>query len=60
MTRYYNLYTTGYYNFGAGDIFEITFDDESIELFPFVKIYFPQITKDYVVFVKPKESDDKT
>ena len=46
---------TAWYNFGAGDIFEITFNDESVELFPFIKLYFPKITKEYVVFAKPKE-----
>ncbi len=46
---------TAWYNFGAGDIFEITFNDESVELFPFTKLYFPKITKEYVVFIKPKD-----
>ena len=49
---------TAWYNFGAGDIFEITFNDESVELFPFTKLYFPKITKEHVVFVKPEDSEN--
>ncbi|WP_341793811.1 ribosome maturation factor RimM [Rickettsia endosymbiont of Ceutorhynchus obstrictus] len=38
------------FNFGAGDLIEIEFLDKKIELLPFTKIFFPIITKDYVVY----------
>ncbi|MFY9590207.1 ribosome maturation factor RimM [Rickettsia endosymbiont of Halotydeus destructor] len=37
------------FNFGAGDIIEIEFSDQKTELLPFTKIFFPIITKEYVV-----------
>jgi len=36
-------------NFGAGDLIEVEFLDNTTELFPFNKDFFPVITKDYVV-----------
>ena len=38
------------YNFGAGEIIEIKFNENKIELFPFTKELFPTITNDYLVF----------
>ena len=37
-------------NFGAGDIIEIRFNNDTEEMFPFTKEFFPEIGKDYVVF----------
>ena len=37
-------------NFGAGDILEIEFADQRIELFPFTKAIFPEITTNYIMF----------
>jgi 16S rRNA processing protein RimM len=39
-------------NFGAGDIIEVQFTDQTKELFPFTKAIFPEITSDYVM-IKP-------
>ncbi len=36
-------------NFGAGDIIEIRFKNNTEEMFPFTKELFPEIGKDYVV-----------
>jgi len=36
-------------NFGAGDIIEIRFNNNTEEMFPFTKEFFPEIGKDYVV-----------
>ena len=41
------------FNFGAGDIIEIEFNNGQIELFPFTLEVFPQVGKGYVVFVPP-------
>ena len=38
------------YNFGAGDILEIEFNDGSMYMYPFLKVYFPQIEDKYVIF----------
>lgn len=43
----------GTYNFGAGDIVEIKFNQEKIALFPFTKEFFPEITNDYIIFKNP-------
>lgn len=37
------------FNFGGGDIIEIEFKENKIELYPFNKKFFPVITKDYVI-----------
>ncbi|MGV2432926.1 MAG UNVERIFIED_CONTAM: ribosome maturation factor RimM [Rickettsiaceae bacterium] len=42
----------GIHNFGAGDIVEIGFCDKSVEMFSFTKENFPEITKNYVRFIK--------
>ncbi|QQV74955.1 Ribosome maturation factor RimM [Rickettsia tillamookensis] len=42
-------------NFGAGDIIEIEFLDQTTELLPFNKEFFPVITKDYVVLNYQRE-----
>lgn len=42
-------------NFGAGDIIEIEFLDQTTELLPFNKGFFPLITKDYVVLNYQRE-----
>lgn len=39
-------------NYGAGDIIEIKFNDDTSEMFPFSKELFPTITKTHVVFAK--------
>ena len=36
-------------NYGAQDILEIKFNDESCEMFPFTKELFPTITKNHVI-----------
>ena len=41
---------TNVYNFGAGDILEVKFNDDSVQMYPFLKLYFPQIDDKYVVF----------
>ncbi|AFC71371.1 ribosome maturation factor RimM [Rickettsia australis] len=41
-------------NFGAGDIIEIEFLDQTTELLPFNKEFFPVITKDYVTLNYPR------
>ncbi|MGI4776083.1 MAG: ribosome maturation factor RimM [Janthinobacterium lividum] len=38
------------FNFGAGDILEIKFTNNKIEMFPFTKEYFSKISVQYVVF----------
>ena len=38
------------HNFGAGEIIEIQFHEDKIELFPFTKEFFPIITNNYIVF----------
>lgn len=40
------------HNFGAGDLIEISYEDAKSELYPFTKEFFPEIGKDYVVFIK--------
>ena len=42
-------------NFGAGDIIEIEFLDQTTELLPFNKEFFPIITKDYVILNYQRE-----
>ncbi|AAY61406.1 16S rRNA processing protein RimM [Rickettsia felis str. Pedreira] len=42
-------------NFGAGDIIEIEFLDQTTELLPFNKEFIPLITKDYVVLNYQRE-----
>ena len=39
-------------NYGEGDIFEIKFNNDSSEMFPFTKELFPTIENDHLVFVK--------
>lgn len=39
-----------FYNFGAGDIIEVTFLDKKSELFPFTKELFPEIGKNFIRF----------
>jgi len=39
-------------NYGAGNILEIKFTDDSCEMLPFTKELFPIITKDHIVFAK--------
>jgi len=39
-------------NYGAGDIVEIKFNNDSSEMFPFSKELFPTIEKDHIVFAK--------
>lgn len=41
------------HNFGAGDIVEIDFNNGSNEMYPFAHDIFPEVTKQYVVFVPP-------
>ena len=43
----------GVYNFGAGDIIEIKFNNDKIEMFGFSHAVFPQIT-DKITFIPPK------
>ncbi|CEO17841.1 Ribosome maturation factor RimM [Rickettsia monacensis] len=43
-------------NFGAGDIIEIEFSDQTTELLPFNKEFFPVITKDYVILNYQREA----
>lgn len=43
---------TGVFNFGAGDIIEIRFNDNSSELLAFTKECFPIINKEYAVLDK--------
>ncbi|HJD54434.1 MAG TPA: ribosome maturation factor RimM [Rickettsia endosymbiont of Proechinophthirus fluctus] len=43
-------------NFGAGDIIEIEFSDQTTELLPFNKEFFPIITKDYVILNYQREA----
>lgn len=43
----------GVYNFGAGDIIEIKFNNDKIEMFGFSDAVFPQIT-DKITFIPPK------
>ena len=38
------------FDFGAGDIIEIKFINNKIEMFPFTKEHFPKITAQYIVF----------
>lgn len=40
---------SGIFNFGAGDIIEIKFNNNEKKLFPFRKEMFPEITKDYLI-----------
>lgn len=48
-------------NYGAGDILEIKFTcKEATELFPFIKSIFPEITKDYILFIAPDIIDLKS
>lgn len=42
-------------NFGAGDIIEIEFSDQTTELLPFNKEFFPIITKNYVILNYQRE-----
>ncbi|MEY3197178.1 MAG: Ribosome maturation factor RimM [Pseudomonadota bacterium] len=41
----------GCHNFGAGDIIEISFNGAKTTMHPFTKESFPEIKKDYVVFI---------
>ena len=44
---------SGIFNFGAGDLIEIKFSNESVtEIYPFTKEFFLEVTKDYVVLAK--------
>ncbi|QCS24163.1 ribosome maturation factor RimM [Rickettsia parkeri] len=43
-------------NFGAGDIIEIEFSDQTTELLPFNKEFVPIITKDYVILNYQREA----
>jgi 16S rRNA processing protein RimM len=36
-------------NFGAGDLIEVAFEAGTLELFPFTKEFFPEITAEYIV-----------
>ena len=40
----------GVFNFGAGDVIEISLNDGKDLMFPFNKDHFPEIHKDYVLF----------
>jgi 16S rRNA processing protein RimM len=44
------------YNYGAGDIVEIEFNNKQKELFPFVDEYFPEIDLKIrkVLFIRPQ------
>jgi 16S rRNA processing protein RimM len=43
------------HNYGAGNLVEIQFlDQKSTELLPFTKEIFPEITKEYAIFLAPK------
>jgi len=43
------------HNYGAGDLLEIQFrDQKKTELLPFNQEIFPEITKEYAVFIAPK------
>tara|TARA_B110000503_G_C7166927_1_gene422387 strand:+ start:152 stop:655 length:504 start_codon:yes stop_codon:yes gene_type:complete len=37
-------------NYGAGNIVEIKFNDDSCEMFPFTKEFFPTIEKNHLIF----------
>ena len=43
-------------NFGAGDIIEIACSDQTTELLPFNREFFPIITKDYVILNYQREA----
>jgi 16S rRNA processing protein RimM len=45
-------------NYGAGDIIEIKFKNDSSEMFPFTKELFPIIEKDHIVFVCKQKLTD--
>ncbi len=42
-------------NYGAGDIVEIKFNDNRVEMFPFIDLLFPTITKDHIIFCYNKK-----
>lgn len=42
-------------NYGAEDIIEIKFNDDSCEMFPFTKEFFPTITKNHVVLQRTSD-----
>lgn len=44
---------SGIFNFGAGDIIEVSFNNKTTELFSFRKEIFPEITEEYVRLVVP-------
>lgn len=37
------------YNFGAGDIIEIAFNNGEVKMYPFLKVYFPEINDEYMI-----------
>ncbi len=39
-------------NYGAGDILEVKFSDETDEMFPFTKEFFPEITNEFIILKK--------
>ncbi|RYE05906.1 MAG: ribosome maturation factor RimM [Rickettsiaceae bacterium] len=45
------------FNFGAGDILEIEFLDQNLEMFPFDKQHFPKISAQYIVFNRLDEQN---
>jgi 16S rRNA processing protein RimM len=42
------------YNFGAGDILEVRFENGSMKMYPFLKVYFPIIHNDYLLLEDPE------
>lgn len=42
------------YNFGAGDVIEISFKNGTSSMFPFSKNIFPKITNEYIIFIAPQ------
>ncbi|MDG1437132.1 MAG: ribosome maturation factor RimM [Rickettsiaceae bacterium] len=42
-------------NYGAGDIIEIKFNDNSYEMFPFTEELFPEITKNHIVLHRTEQ-----
>lgn len=41
------------YNYGAGDIIEVEYDDCKNVMYPFTKEIFPTVTKDFVILIPP-------
>ncbi len=46
------------HNFGGGDIIEIKFHNNEIEMFPFTMSIFPEIDKERITFVRPNMVPD--